>query len=273
MLPPVCQAERVSHEIAVAHVLQPRSAMLQSRPTIRRKSHESRDFGRAACVGILALVVGTLTLRASAEDASAQWQSPEDIAAAARGAITDSGRVEALALDERLKLKRCDAPLEAEVTRPIQRGSGMVAVRCEGSTPWRLFVPVRATDPVTVVVAARTLKPGEVLVAADLTLEQRPSSALPFDFVGDTERALGLTVRRTQAAGVALSQGALEFPEVVARGALVTLVSTSGTVTVKSEGVALEPGRLRQRIRVRSASGRVIEGTAEGPGEVRVGFR
>jgi flagella basal body P-ring formation protein FlgA len=40
---------------------------------------------------------------------------------------------------------------------------------------------------------------------------------------------------------------------------------------VKSEGVALEPARLHQRIKVRSASGRVIEGTAEGPGQVRVG--
>jgi flagella basal body P-ring formation protein FlgA len=232
-----------------------------------------RGFGRAALVGILAFAVGTLTPRASADDATTPWQAPQDIAAAARAAVSGAGRVEAVALDERLKLKRCDQPLEAEVTRPIQRGNGMVAVRCEGSTPWRLFVPVRATDPVTVVVAARTLKPGEILAAADLAVEQRPSGALPYDFLGDSEQVIGLTVRRTQAAGVVLAQGALEHPEVVARGALVTLVSTSGTVTVKSEGVALEPGRLRQRVRVRSASGRVIEGTAEGPGQVRVGFK
>jgi flagella basal body P-ring formation protein FlgA len=240
---------------------------------MRRQSELLSGFGRAALVGILAFAAGALTLRANAEDASGPWHSPADIAAAARDAISGAGRVEAVAVDDRLKLKRCDLPLAAEVTRPIQRGNGMVAVRCEGSTPWRLFVPVRATDPVTVVVAARALKPGEVLTAADLALEQRSSSALPFDFLADVEKVLGLTVRRTQAAGVALSQTALEYPEVVARGALVTLVSTSGTITVKSEGVALEPGRLRQRVRVRSASGRVVEGTAEGPGQVRVGFR
>lgn len=247
--------------------------MTLQRFAMRPKLLGLRGFDRAAVVGILAFAVGALTLRATAEDAATGWQSPREIAAAARDAVSGAGRVEAVAVDDRLKLKRCDQPLEAEVTRPIQRGNGMVAVRCDGSTPWRLFVPVRATDPVAVVVAARTLKPGEVLVASDLALEQRPSGALPYDFVGDLEQAVGLTVRRTQAAGVALAQGALEHPEVVARGALVTLISTSGTVTVKSEGVALEPGRLRQRVRVRSASGRVVEGTAEGPGEVRVGFK
>ena len=58
----------------------------------------------------------------------------------------------------------------------------------------------------------------------------------------------------------------------IERGALVTLVSGSGSVTVKSEGVALEPATLGQRVRVRSASGRVVEGAVEGLGQVRVGF-
>jgi flagella basal body P-ring formation protein FlgA len=239
---------------------------------MRPKLQGFRGLGPAALVGILAFAAGTLT-HAGAEDAATPWQAPQDIAGAARAAVSGAGHVEAVAVDERLKLKRCDRPLQAEVTRPIQRGTGMVAVRCEGTTPWRLFVPVRTTDPVSVVVAARTLQPGEVLAVSDLVVEQRPSQALPYDFLGDADQVVGLTVRRTQAAGVALSRGSLEHPEVVARGALVTVVSTSGTVTVKSEGVALEPGRLRQRVRVRSASGRVIEGTAEGPGQVRVGFK
>ena len=68
-----------------------------------------------------------------------------------------------------------------------------------------------------------------------------------------------------------ITAAALEAPEVVRRGELVTLTSGNGPISVKSEGVALEPARLRQRLKVRSASGRVIEGTAEGPGQVRVG--
>jgi flagella basal body P-ring formation protein FlgA len=78
-------------------------------------------------------------------------------------------------------------------------------------------------------------------------------------------------MRRTQPAGAVVTAAALEAPEVVRRGELVTVTSGSGPISVKSEGVALGPARLGQRLRVRTASGRVIEGTADGPGQVRVG--
>jgi flagella basal body P-ring formation protein FlgA len=94
---------------------------------------------------------------------------------------------------------------------------------------------------------------------------------LPYDYLSNREQAVGLAVRRTQPAGAVVTAAALEAPEVVRRGEMVTLTSGSGPISVKSSGVALEPARLNQRLKVRSASGRVIEGTAEGPGQVRVG--
>jgi flagella basal body P-ring formation protein FlgA len=214
-----------------------------------------------------------LTVEAGAEDADARWQPPETIAAAARAAAsaTSVGDVEAAPLDERLKLGRCGVPLDAKVERAITRGSGTVAVSCAGPTPWRLFVPVRATNDVSVVVLARNVQPGEVLTAADVTLAQRSSAALPYDYLSAAEQAVGLTMRRTQPAGALITAGALEAPEVVRRGELVTLTSGDGPISVKSEGIALEGARLKQRVKVRSPSGRVIEGTAEGPGQVRVG--
>ena len=49
------------------------------------------------------------------------WQPTDTIAAAAReaAAAEGAGEVEAVAIDERLKLKRCAAPLDAKVERPI----------------------------------------------------------------------------------------------------------------------------------------------------------
>ena len=87
----------------------------------------------------------------------------------------------------------------------------------------------------------------------------------------DRTQAVGLTIRRTQPAGAVVTAAALEAPEVVRRGELVTLTSGAGPINVKSSGVALEAARLNQRLKVRSASGRVIAGTASGPGQVRVG--
>lgn len=224
-------------------------------------------------VGILTVAAGALTARAFADAADASWQPPATIAAAARAAAeaTGVGTIEAVAIDERLKLNRCATELDAKIERPITRGYGTVAVSCSSPAPWRLFVPVRATDDVAVVVLARNVQPGEALTAADVAVAKRSSTSLPYDYLSDSAQAIGLTMRRTQPAGAVLTAAALEQPEVVRRGELVTLTAGDGPIAVKSEGVALEAARLRQRLKVRSASGRIIEGTAEGPGLVRVG--
>jgi flagella basal body P-ring formation protein FlgA len=232
-----------------------------------------RLFTRAALVGILTLTAGALTPAASAQDADARWQPPATIAEAARAAAaaTTSGEVEAAAMDERLKLARCAAPLEAKIERAVERGRGTVAVSCSDPTPWRLFVPVRASNDAVVLVLARNMQPGEVLTETDVETARRSSASLPYDYLTEGTEIVGLALRRTQAAGSVLTTAALQAPEVVRRGELVTLTAGDGPIAVKSEGIAMEAARLRQRIKVRSASGRVIEGTAEGPGQVRVG--
>jgi flagella basal body P-ring formation protein FlgA len=227
-----------------------------------------RQYALTALVGILTFAAGTLTVHAAA------WQSPDSIREAARAMALRNGAtdVEAVAVDERLKLPECGDTLKTEMQRVIQRGSGTVSVSCLGPTPWRLFVPVRVVEQLPIVVLRRAVQPGEVLAADDLEIRQQAAAAVPYDYVGKTELAVGQTVRRSQPAGAVLIASSLEQPQGVERGALVTLISANSTIEVKAEGVALEPARLKERVRVRSASGRVVQGVVEAPGLVRVGF-
>jgi flagellar basal body P-ring formation protein FlgA len=227
-----------------------------------------RGVARTALVGILTFAVGVLTVQA------AGWQTPDSIRAAARAAAIRNGArdVEAVAVDERLKLPACADDLKTEMQRVIQRGAGTVAVSCQGPEPWRLFVPVRVTEQLPVVVLRRSVQPGEVLAADDVEVRQQASATLPVDYVSKPEQVIGQTVRRSQPAGAVLLPSAVEQPIGVERGALVTLLAAAASIEVKGEGVALEPGRLKERVRVRSASGRVVEGVVEAPGQVRVGF-
>jgi flagella basal body P-ring formation protein FlgA len=247
--------------------------MTTSTTTTTRKTAQLRRSTAAVLVGILTLAADGLTAGARAEELDARWQSPATIAEAARvaAAATGVGTIEAVAIDERLKLARCAVPLDAKLERAITRGSGTVTVSCRSPAPWRLFVPVRALNDVPVVVLARSVQPGEVLTGEDVAVARQPSASLPYDYLTDTGQAVGLTMRRTQPAGAVITAASLEAPELVRRGELVTLISGTGAISVKAEGVALQPARLNQRLKVRSASGRVIEGTAEGPGQVRVG--
>jgi flagella basal body P-ring formation protein FlgA len=236
---------------------------------------ERRTLRRIAIVGILTLAAGTLTPAASAQ--APEWQSPDSIRAAARElvlrtlAAPDTTTVETNAVDDRLRLPRCTEALDAQLQRALVNGQGTIAVSCRGTSAWRLFVPVRVIEQVGVVVARRGLAAGDVLTAADLETRTQASTSLPYDFISDPAQAVGLTVRRAVPAGTVLAPATLVHPELVERGALVTLVSGSGTIRVKSEGVALEGARVKERVRVRSQSGRVVEGVVEASGEVRVG--
>jgi flagellar basal body P-ring formation protein FlgA len=225
-------------------------------------------LGRVALVGILTLAAGTLTVRAVG------WQSPDSIRDAARAAARQSSGadVEAVAVDDRLKLPECGSSLKTEIQRTVQRGQGTVSVSCAGPEPWRLFVPVRVVEQLQVVVLRRNVQPGEVLAADDLEVRQQAAGALPYDYVSKPEQAIGQTVRRSQQAGALLLPATLEQPVGVERGARVTLIAASSGFEIKGEGVALEPARLKDRVRVRSPSGRIVEGLVEAPGQVRVGF-
>jgi flagella basal body P-ring formation protein FlgA len=234
-----------------------------------------RAVRRACFVGILTLAAGTLTPVATAQ--APERQSPDSIRAAARELVLRTlgapvtTTVETNAVDDRLRLPACTEPLDAQLQRDLVNGQGTVAVSCRGANAWRLFVPVRVIEQVTVVVARRSLAAGDVLTAADLDARTQASTSLPYEFISDPAQAIGLTVRRTVPAGTVLVPATLVHPELVERGALVTLVSGSGTIRVKSEGVALEGARVKDRVRVRSHSGRIVEGVVEASGEVRVG--
>jgi flagella basal body P-ring formation protein FlgA len=239
------------------------------------RSLAARPSRHTVLVGILTLAVGALTPYARSA-ADPQWQSIDSIKAAAVAATRSSigkpnASIEATAIDERLHLAACTQPLDARLEREVRNGQGTVAIACTGAAPWRLFVPVRVVEQVNVIVARHALAAGVVLAAEDLETHTQASTSLPLDYLSDPAQAIGLTVRRTVPAGTVLAGAALEAPEVIERGAVVTLVAGSGPVRVKSEGVALEGARLKGRIRVKTPSGRIVEGVVEAPGEVKVG--
>jgi flagella basal body P-ring formation protein FlgA len=229
-------------------------------------------FSRTRRVGLLTLACAALTLSAAAQNA---WQSPASIRDAASAHLSktlgDDATVEAVAVDERLKLPACSVPLAAETVRALQRGQATVGVSCTGTTPWRLFVPVRVTQQIGVLVTRHDVAAGKALRADDIETRGLAATALPYDYLTDAASVVGLAARRALPAGSVLVGGALERPELIARGASVTLISGAGSVLVKSNGVALEPGRAHERVRVRSESGRIVEGVVELSGEVRVG--
>src|SRR5262245_62405073 len=143
----------------------------------------ARAAARAGVVGILTLVFGPLT-----HAAEVAWQTPDSIRTAARELVlrtlggNGDATVEAVGVDDRLKLPKCTAPLDVAFERELRGGQGVVAVSCAGPEGWRLFVPVRAVEQIPVVVTRRAVQAGDVLESDDVALADARSSTRPYGY-------------------------------------------------------------------------------------------
>jgi flagella basal body P-ring formation protein FlgA len=189
--------------------------------------------------------------------------------ASARAELPASAEIQVQGLDPRLRLPRCDLALQGDP--PSLRGAqARVAVRC-AQPQWTVHVPLEVRDIRPVVIMARSGQRGDALVAADLQLQPRDISRLPFGHFESIDAVAGMELRRAVSAGSPLGPNDAAPARLVLRGSPVTLVALSGGIEVTAAGIALADGAEGQRLRVRNErSGRVIEGVVTADGQVRM---
>lgn len=227
---------------------------------------------------LAALVLAGLSTGASAATA-ADRQPVADIRAAAENYLRQRLRnaerklsFQAGSLDPRLRLPLCDAALEAFPAQTGRVGTRTaVGVRCSGTRPWKIYVPVDVVETRPVVVARRALARGHVLAPADLAVEKRDVSRMVGGYVSAPEAVVGQRLKRRLVSGSHLAPSMLEMEPAVRRGQSVTLVVRSGSLNIRMTGKALMDGAIDQRIRVTNVSSqRTVEGLVRSPELVEV---
>jgi len=233
----------------------------------------TRRFLRHLLIGI-----GLVSTAAASAPPDA-YQSPESIRDLVKQHLIDrvesrdaESEVTVDDLDPRLRLSRCDRPLEAFLPPSApEAGRVTVGVRCRGSAPWSLYVPSRVRLLQEVVVARRELERGEMIQAGDLTLETRDLARLHRGYVLDPDKAVGLTPQRTIRRGRVVTPSLLRVPNAIDRGAQVNIVAWIGGIEARMKGEALGDGARGERIRVKNlSSGKELEGRIVSSGVVRV---
>ena len=227
-----------------------------------------RRAGRGQRVGLLAVIALLIALPVAADEEQA-WHDVSQIAQTAESFVLDravgnAGRTSAraAALDPRMRLAACDEPLIAALRPGARIGPRtVVAVSCEGSRPWRLFVPVEVTVRSQVWTARHPLPRGHLLTAEDLIADERDVSRMNSGYVSDVEMLIGQRLRNSVLAGRALTLQLVEADKLIRRGQSVTLSVNAGGIDIRMTGTALMDGAMGQRIRVENVnSGRVVEG-------------
>lgn len=224
-----------------------------------------------------AMLVVLLIGSAVAEDADIQ--SLASIRSAAEAFVLDQlgtdqpgVAAEAGRLDPRLRLAACDQPLETFSAAGSRMGSNTsVGVRCDGSRPWRIYVPVKVSRETEVAVLARSLARGASLDAEAIRMQRMDTTTLGFGYYEAADRVIGQTLRRAAAAGTVITPALVAVPPTIRKDEQVTLVAQRSGIAIRAPGRAMADARLGDLIRVRNLSSeRVVEGVVRGPGEVVV---
>ena len=223
--------------------------------------------------------IATLTVIASPVVAAA-LQSHESIQTSAETFITATvlsshGRLptaRAGSLDSRLRLKECDKPLEAfQPTGGRSLGNTTVGVRCPGTQPWTLYVPVKVSIHEMVVVAARPLSKGMIIQTQDVKMLERDLAEMRSGYYRDLSQVIGKQVIRTVSMGAAITNPMVKAKMQIKRGQLIRLIAVSHGLKVQMSGEALADGASGERIRVRNLSTKkVLEGIVQSATTVQV---
>jgi len=244
---------------------------------IDRHCFDATSLLKCRRTGVLALLLLLAQNVASSETQA--WQSNSDITAAAEshlsemtGATAGKTSVRASSLDPRLRLPLCDQPLESFMRRGAKIGARtIVGVRCPGSKPWKVYVPVDVIVTARVFTARRTLPRDHLLTDADLAVDERDVSRLVSGYISDKADLIGQRLKQQLIAGRMITPAMLQADRIVTRGQTVTLIAAGGGINISMTGKALMDGAINQRIRVENInSGRIVEGVVRSREHVEV---
>lgn len=175
--------------------------------------------------------------------------------------------INAATIDKRIKLAPCQDALSAKfVGSQNHQRAATVLVVCEQDPGWQLYVPLRIKRMVPVVITERPLSKGDLLTDANTRIAMRDGALLRSGYISDLAFVKGARLKRQ----LAMDQLVLtRHICLVCKGENVTISSSVGNLTVKTDGVALGGGVLGDKVNVRnSKSKRIVSGTVKAPGLV-----
>jgi flagella basal body P-ring formation protein FlgA len=120
-----------------------------------------------------------------------------------------------------------------------------------------------------VVTLSRAVERGMVIKDSDLNVERRPRAEIGRDVIAERDAAAGMAARNTLRAGQMVRAADLMKPELVARGAIVTLIYQIPGISLTVRGKALDAGAEGDTVSVvNEQSKRTLQGVVIGTNRV-----
>ncbi|MBL3557030.1 MULTISPECIES: flagellar basal body P-ring formation chaperone FlgA [Marinobacter] len=175
-------------------------------------------------------------------------------------------------LDARLSLATCDNSIEVSFSGdPWKTTQPSLLVSCEGSRPWRMFLPVSVSITGDAIVAARPLGRGERLTQSALRTDTVVVNAIRRGAITSEDQLVGMEMRRGVNTGTVFTPDLLLAPAAIERGDHVIISARSGNFSVNSRGKALASGAIGEQVLVENlSSSRTVRARVTAPGRVEI---
>lgn len=190
------------------------------------------------------------------------------------GAATRDIEVKMLPLDPRLRLSRCDVPVDYQINSPVMAASSAtVKVSCNGNVHWTLFAPAQIAVYGETAVASHGLERGSLIQPGDFHFVRQNLNQIGANYVDPKAMIIGQELKRAIREGEPLRLSYLELPKIVQRGDRVTLEAQALGLNVAAPGLAMANGKVGERIQVKNAqSNKIVDALVIAPGRVRVKY-
>ncbi|KAA0583357.1 flagellar basal body P-ring formation protein FlgA [Azospirillum sp. B21] len=135
----------------------------------------------------------------------------------------------------------------------------------------RLPVSGRAFGVVQIPVLSRRVIPGDVIGPGDIDWQDVRADQTTSDTAATDAQLIGMTPRRGVSTNQPVRLRDLQSPRMIDKGSLVTITLSTPTMTLTTQGKALQDGGKGEVIRVvNTQSNRIVEATVAGPNVVAV---
>ncbi|MEX3935583.1 flagellar basal body P-ring formation chaperone FlgA [Paraburkholderia phymatum] len=149
-------------------------------------------------------------------------------------------------------------------------GRTTVGVRCAGERPWTLYLQAKVSVHATYYLASRAIGPGELLTAADLVARDGDLTLLPQAVITDPAQAVGSVALMRVSAGLPLRRDMLKSAESVTIGQTVKVVAQGQGFSISAEGSVMNNASPGQPVKVKMASGQIVQGIVKDGGTVEI---
>lgn len=165
--------------------------------------------------------------------------------------------VKAMALDPRIEVPDCPAPLKINASEEaLQQSNITVKASCE-ETSWYLYLMINAEQMQQVATISAAVSPGTMLTRSNVELVEVNKKLLRSSTYADIESVLGARIKRRVQPGRPITPNQLCF---VCKGDNIVISADAAGLSIKTTGVAEQDGNIGDTIRVRNISSNKIIG-------------